>query len=80
MARARIPLPDRRRPLGIYVSPATFDRLRRITADLDLPWSRGSIIDRALEIAETQLLTEAEGRQIVVLLGSFTDHDSSAPT
>ncbi len=71
MARPPVPAGRRRVPLGITVSPASIKVLDRITVGLDVPWSRGSIVDRALELAEEELLREAAGRQIVVLLGSF---------
>ena len=56
-----------RQPLAVLVDPETLARISTIQEKAECPWSRGRILDRAVQIAEEELLREALDRQIVIV-------------
>ena len=66
MARS-LPRSQRRQPLAVLIDPATRARLTAITTATDGHWSQGAIVDRAIAIAEADLIAEAEDRQVVIV-------------
>jgi hypothetical protein len=68
MIMRRTCLDRHRLPLAALVAPETLARIGAIQEEAGGRFSRGRILDLAIQVAEKELMKEALGRQIVVIV------------
>ena len=53
--------------MAVLVDPETLTRISAIQKEAEGRWSRGRILDRAMDIAANELMQEAFGRQVIII-------------